>query len=67
VHGDVLSVLKRSGMVDLIGRDNFFPAEANPHQATRKALIRAQALLGTAEADIRIYHSQPTVLGTIAS
>jgi SulP family sulfate permease len=59
VHGEMLRVLRRSGLFDLIGRDNLFPAEANPNLATRKALLRARELLQTPEADVRIFLQQP--------
>lgn len=53
---DVYKVLKNSGMVEVIGRDNIFPGSPeNPNIATRNALLRAQELLGTKEADIQIF------------
>lgn len=53
---DVYKVLKNSGMVEVIGRDNIFPGSPeNPNLATRNALLRAQELLGTREADIQIF------------
>ena len=53
---DVYKVLKNSGMVGVIGRDNIFPGSPeNPNLATRNALMRAQELLGTKEADIQIF------------
>ncbi len=59
---DVYRVLKNSGMVDVLGRDNVFPGSvSNPNLSTRNALIRAQHLLGTRDADIQIMYdpSQP--------
>jgi SulP family sulfate permease len=54
---DVYRVLKNSGMVEVLGRDNVFPGSvSNPNLATRNALLRAQALLGTREADIQIMY-----------
>ena len=53
---DVYKVLKNSGMVEVIGRDNIFPGSPeNPNLATRNALKRAQELLGTREAEIQIF------------
>ena len=53
---DVYRVLKDSGLVEVIGRENIFPGSAaNPNLATRKALKRAQQILGGREADVRIY------------
>lgn len=59
VHGEMLRVLRRSGLLEMVGRGNLFPAESNPNLATRKALIRAQELLGIADAEVRIYLEQP--------
>jgi sulfate permease, SulP family len=54
---DVYRVLKNSGMVEVLGRDNVFPGSvSNPNLATRNALLRAQALLGTRDADIQIMY-----------
>jgi len=54
---EVYRVLKNSGIVEIIGRDNIFPGSAqNPTLATRNALIRAQELIGDEKADIRIYY-----------
>lgn len=53
---DVYRVLRDSGMVEFIGRDNIFPGSAlNPNLATRKALRRAQEILGTDRANVQIY------------
>jgi SulP family sulfate permease len=57
VHGDVAAVLKRSGLVKKIGLENIFPAEENPTLATKKALQRAQALIGV-KPELRIYYQQ---------
>ncbi len=58
VHGDVAAVLKRSGVADKIGLENLFPAEENPTLATKKALQRAQALIGV-KPELRVYYQQP--------
>lgn len=53
---DVYRVLKDSGLVDVIGRENIFPGSStNPNLSTRHALKRAQELLGGQEAEVRIY------------
>jgi SulP family sulfate permease len=49
--------LKNAGTVDVVGRENIFLNNArNPNLSTRNALKRAQELLGTKEADIRIFY-----------
>ena len=62
---DVFGVLKKSGVLETIqegcdrskGETNIFMYfQPNPNISTRDALIRAQELLGTKEADIKIYH-----------
>ena len=54
---DVYRVLRNAGSVDVIGRENIFVNHPrNPNLSTRQALKRAQALLGTDEADIRIFY-----------
>ncbi len=57
VHGDVAAVLKRSGLANKIGRENMFPAEENPTLATKKALQRAQALIGV-KPELRVFYQQ---------
>ena len=53
---DIYRVLRDSGMIDVIGKENIFPASpSNPNVATRNALKRAQRILGTSEAEVRIY------------
>lgn len=54
---EVYRVLKNAGTVEVIGRDNIFLNNPrNPNLSTRNALKRAQELLGTREADIRIFY-----------
>jgi len=55
VHGDVARVLKRSGLVAKLGVENIFPAEENATLATKKALQRAQALIGV-KPELRVYY-----------
>ncbi len=53
---DLYRVLKGSGLVDVVGKDNLFLASpANPNLATRNALRRAQDILGIKDAEVRIY------------
>jgi SulP family sulfate permease len=53
---DVYKVLRDSGIVEIIGKENIFPASpSNPNVATRNALKRAQEILGTTEADVKIF------------
>lgn len=54
---EVYRVLKQSGISEVIGRENiFFYTSKNPNLSTRNALIRAQELLGTSDAEVRIYY-----------
>lgn len=56
VMKDIYRVLRDSGMVEVIGKDNLFPSSpSNPNVATRNALIRAQKILGTTEAEVKIF------------
>lgn len=58
---DVYRVLRNAGSVEVIGRRNIFLNHPrNPNLSTRNALIRAQELLGTTEADIRIFYDPNT-------
>jgi SulP family sulfate permease len=59
VHGDVARVLKRSGLAARIGLENLFPAEENPTLATKKALVRAQELIGI-KPELRVFYQQNT-------
>lgn len=53
---DLYRVLRDSGLVEVVGKDNIFPASpANPNLATRNALRRAQEILGIKDAEVRIY------------
>ncbi len=53
---EVYRVLKNAGMVPVIGRENLFIGSAqNPNISTRNALKRAQAILGTSQAEVRIF------------
>ncbi len=53
---DVYRVLRDSGLTEVIGKDNIFLASpSNPKVATRNALKRAQKILGTTEAEVKIF------------
>lgn len=59
---DVYRVCKNSGLLELLGRENFFMASVgNPNLSTRNALLRAAALLGKQQVDVRIFHPTPVV------
>ena len=54
---EVYRILRNTGVLNVLGRDNFFLASpANPNLATRHALLRARALLGEEKVEVRIYH-----------
>ncbi len=64
---NVYKVLKQSGVLETIlkgcdrsvGETNlFFSSPSNPNLSTRDALLRAQELLGTKEADIKIFYDK---------
>lgn len=57
VMKDVYRVLKNSGAVDFIGKENIFPGSfGNPNLATRNALKRAQEIIGSSNVDVKIFH-----------
>ncbi len=62
---DVYKVLKKSGVLNTLQRgcrreegetNLFFYAPSNPNISTRDALLRAQELLGTKKADVKIFY-----------
>ena len=54
---ELYRVLKNSGIIDVVGRKNIYLNNPkNPNLSTRYALKRAQEILGTEEADIRIFY-----------
>lgn len=56
VSRDVYRVLRNSGLLLTLGKENIFLASPqNPNLATRNALKRAQELLGGEQADVRIF------------
>ena len=53
---DAVRIFRRSGLMDLIGRENLFPDNrANPTLSTSKAIRRAMKLLDGQEADVKIF------------
>jgi SulP family sulfate permease len=58
INPDVERVLRASGGLEKIGRENIFPAEANLTASTKKALLRASHLLQTRSADVRIFYDK---------
>ncbi len=64
---EVYRILRKSGILDLLqqttspGESNFFLLEPkNPNMSTRRALLRAQQLIGSSNADISIYTTSST-------
>ena len=64
---EVYRILRKSGVLELLqqgnahGESNIFLIEPkNPNMSTRKALLRAQQLLGSTEADISIFTTRAT-------
>ena len=54
---EVYRVVRNSGLIDFLGRENFFMyTPKNPNISTRNALVRAQELLGTDKAEVKIYY-----------
>jgi len=62
INPDVERVLRKSGALDQVGKDNIFPAEANLTMSTKRALLRASQLLqqsGTTPAGgVRIFYDR---------
>jgi SulP family sulfate permease len=52
----VTHVLENSGILQQIGKENIFPAEANATMATRNALKRAKELLPGGAVDLRVFY-----------
>lgn len=67
VHGGALRVLTKSGLLRHLGVENVFPAELNPNLATKKALQRAQLLLGDTEPEVRKFYDTATTATMAAS
>jgi SulP family sulfate permease len=54
---DVYRVFKNSGLIEVLGADNFFMGKpSNPNVSTRNALKRAQELIGEDHIDVKIYY-----------
>lgn len=60
-HPEVERVFNNSGLMQLLGPDNFFAHHPdNPNISTRDALRRAQSLMGQSSANITIFASPKT-------
>ena len=57
-NGELMNVLKNSGLLAEIGPENVFPAEVNLTMSTKRALKRATELLHTRRADLRLFYSR---------
>jgi SulP family sulfate permease len=56
---DILTVIRNSGIVQVLGEENIFEGDpTNPNVSTRRALIRASQVLASRNADIRIFYDQ---------
>ena len=56
---DVYRVFRNSGLLKILGRDNFFMASAgNPTLSTRNALNRASELMGRKHVPVRLFYNQ---------
>jgi SulP family sulfate permease len=54
---DVYRVLRDSGVLQTLGKENFFMASPrNPNISTRNALQRAKELIGVEKTDVRIFY-----------
>ena len=56
VSGDADRILERSGVIDVIGRENVFFSDKSILTSTRDALLAAQRLVGATE--VRILHAE---------
>ncbi len=54
-----MRVLRESGALAELGEENVFVAEENPTVSTKRALQRAQALLGAAQSEVRLFYDTP--------
>jgi len=56
---DVFRVFRNSGLLDVLGRDNFFMASVgNPNISTRNALKRAAQLIGHEHSQVRLFYNE---------
>ncbi len=54
---EIYHVLRKSGLILLLKKENFFRASPrNPNVSTRRALLRAKELVGGSSAEIRIFY-----------
>lgn len=60
-RAEVVQLCRTTGLLELIGHENFFPEwPQNPTLATRNALRRAQQILGQKEASVRVFSEMRT-------
>lgn len=56
---DVFRVMRNSGLLEILGRDNFFKAyNSNPNLSTRNALVRASQLIGKDHLAVRVFYNE---------
>ncbi|MDR0534869.1 MAG: STAS domain-containing protein [Puniceicoccales bacterium] len=56
---DVMKVFRDSGILKILGTANVFEGDpANPNVSTRRALLRACEILGSKNADIRVFYDR---------
>jgi SulP family sulfate permease len=51
-------VVERSGLVRVLGKENYFPSAGNFLDATRRAVLRANEITGTSRPQIRLFYDQ---------
>lgn len=57
---DAYRVLRNSGLIDMLGKENVFKVSlGNPNLSTRSALRRAAELIGHQHAAVRIFYDKP--------
>ncbi len=53
---DIYRVLRTSGLINILGRENLFAAHRSPFRSTLKAIKRAQELIGKRGANVRVFY-----------
>lgn len=51
-------VMERSGLVKVIGLENYFPSAGNFLDATRRAVLRANEITGTSSPQVRLFYDK---------
>ncbi len=59
ISGDAEKILQRSGVDEIIGRENIFFSTAGILHSTRDALLFAEKLAGSGAAELRLFHDGP--------